>query len=581
MIRTLLRRLALFAGRRRAAEDLAERCDSTSSFAPPGIAARARRARGLTPGPRRFGNQLRLRERAATSGVHAMERTIKDVRYAARQLMRRPGWTLTVVVTLALGIGANTSIFALVNGLLFRPLPVHEPDRLVWVAIMEGQSGHVRAMSYPGYTELRDRATTLSGLAAVHGTYFSVGGQRAERVVGDLVSGNYFDLLGVRAALGRTFAPEEDATPGAQPVVVVSDRLWRDRFGADPRAIGATAVINGRPFTIIGVAPRGFAGVELGEAAELWVPLAMQAQAMPSEPPLLAATGAGWLRAVGRLREQASVAQADTELRGLTCRPRRPEPPTGATRPRDAHPERDRSRQPQRPRARRRARRDRSGAGAARGLLQCRERVDGAPRRPAQGIRGAACDWRDPCAPRRPAPRRIAAARARRGRVRCDRLVRLDRSHRPARRRPGGNRRCAARRRAGPGRDDRPRDPDHARLRPGARAGCHTLRSAAVDQGRRADGNGGRRSPAASRRARRRAGHGVTVPAHHGRTLSPEPVEGDRRRSRVRAARRGSALGRPALRDTRLPVRTSCAELVAGRLRCRASRRRRSPARCR
>ena len=171
-------------------------------------------------------------------GFTAIERTAKDTRHAVRQLVRRPGWTLTVLMTLALGLGANTSIFALVDAMLFRPAPGQRPEQLVWVAIMEGQSGHIRATSYPVYTDLRDRTTTMSGVLAYGGTSFSVGGERAERVYGNLASGNYFDVLGIPAAIGRTFSAEEDTVPGAHPVVVLSDRLWRRRFSADTHVVG-------------------------------------------------------------------------------------------------------------------------------------------------------------------------------------------------------------------------------------------------------------------------------------------------------------------------------------------------------
>ena len=221
-------------------------------------------------------------------------------------------------MTLALGLGANTSIFAVVDAMLFRPAPGHRPEQLVWVAIMEGQSGHIRATSYPGYTDLRDRTTTMSGVLAYGGTSFSVGGQRAERVYGNLASGNYFDVLGIPAAVGRTFSALDDTAPGAHPVVVLSDRLWRRRFNADANVVGTSAVINGRPFTIIGVAPVGFVGVELGENAELWMPMAMQRQAMPSGPDLLSDRGAGWLRVVGRLRDSVTVGHADVEMRTLS-----------------------------------------------------------------------------------------------------------------------------------------------------------------------------------------------------------------------------------------------------------------------
>jgi predicted permease len=314
------RRAALLVRRRRAADDLADEMRLHVE-----LRAAAHRRQGLDDGDaaraarRQFGNQLRLREESQDMwGFTAIERTVNDARYAVRQLIRRPGWTLTVLLTLALGLGANTSIFALVDAMLFRPAPGQRPEQLVWVSTMEGQSGHIRAMSYPGYADLRNRTTTMSGVLAYGGTSFSVGGERAERLYGNVASGNYFDVLGISAAIGRTFAAEEDTIPGAHPVAVVSNTLWRRRFNADPNVVGTSAVINGRPFTIIGVAPAGFVGVELGENAELWVPLAMQREAMPSVPDLLTDKGAGWLRVVGRLRDNATVEQADVEMRTLS-----------------------------------------------------------------------------------------------------------------------------------------------------------------------------------------------------------------------------------------------------------------------
>lgn len=320
MIGAFIRRLALLVRRRRAADDLAEEMRLHVD-----LRAAAHRRQGQDDrdadlnARRQFGNVLKLREESQDMwGFGAVERAAKDARHAARQLVRRPAWSLTVLMTLALGLGANTSIFALVNAMLFRPAPGQHPEQLVWVATMEGQSGHVRNMSYPGYTDLRDRGKTMSGLMAYGGTDFSVGGQRAERLYGNLVTGNYFEVLGMPAAIGRTFAADEDTIPGAHPVVVLGDRLWRGRFGADPHIGGTTAVINGRQFTVIGVAPAGFVGVELGENAELWVPMAMQSLAMPSDPGLLQDAGAGWLRVVGRLRDGTDAAQADAEMLALS-----------------------------------------------------------------------------------------------------------------------------------------------------------------------------------------------------------------------------------------------------------------------
>ena len=245
-----------------------------------------------------------------------LERLGGDLRYAARQLIRRPAWTLTVVSTLALGVGANTSIFTLVDTMLFKPAAWNETGRLVWISSVRGRSSGPGKMSYRDYLTYLDQATTLSGVLAYSGNGVAIGGTRAEYVNAGLVSSNYFDVLRVRIAIGRTFAPDEDAEPGAHPVVVLSDALWRQHFGADRTVINRSVAINGQPFTIIGVAPRGFTGIAYADNAErLWMPLAMQRVAMPTAPGLLTAGNARWLHVVGRLRDGETAAQVGSEMR--------------------------------------------------------------------------------------------------------------------------------------------------------------------------------------------------------------------------------------------------------------------------
>jgi putative ABC transport system permease protein len=218
-------------------------------------------------------------------GFSTLERPAADLRYVVRQLIGRPGWTLMVVSTLALGVGANASIFTLVDTMLFRPAPWNETGRLVWILSVNGRSSGPGHMSYPDYLTYRDHATTVSGVLAYSGNGVAIGGARAEYVNAGLVSGNYFDVLGIRVEIGRAFMPEEDVTPGAHPVLVLSDPLWRQHFGADPEVINRTVAINGHPFTIIAVAPRGFTGIAYADNAEqLWMPLAMQHVAMRANP---------------------------------------------------------------------------------------------------------------------------------------------------------------------------------------------------------------------------------------------------------------------------------------------------------
>jgi putative ABC transport system permease protein len=248
-------------------------------------------------------------------GFSELERVGGDLQYALRQVIRRPAWTLMVVSTLALGIGANTSIFTLVDAMLFRPARWNTGDQLVWIASLNVRSGRVGRISYPDYVAYRDRATTLSGVLAYGGSGMAIGGARPQRVLGGVVSGNYFDILGIRAEMGRTFAPDEDEL-GGRPVVVLSHALWKEHFEADPTVVNDVVAINGRPFTIIGVAPPGFTGVAYANDPEqLWVPLAMQDVAMPTSPGLLKAPNARWLRVAGRLNDGATLAQADAEVR--------------------------------------------------------------------------------------------------------------------------------------------------------------------------------------------------------------------------------------------------------------------------
>src|SRR5438132_6336967 len=164
-----------------------------------------------------------------------MESLIKDIRYGIRSLLKRPGFTIVAVITLALGIGANTTIFSVVNGLLLRPpAAVTRPDRLVDVYATEPRGSSFHSFSYPDYLYYRDQNKVFAGVVAYTAMPLSMNaGAQPERIFGLLVSGNYFDVLGTRPAQGRFFLSEEDQTPGAHPVAVVSYDLWRRRFGAD------------------------------------------------------------------------------------------------------------------------------------------------------------------------------------------------------------------------------------------------------------------------------------------------------------------------------------------------------------
>jgi predicted permease len=248
---------------------------------------------------------------------------LQDIRYAVRQLVKSPGFTLTAVVTLALGIGANTVVFSLVNALLLRPLPVERPGELVRVYTSEWSEHGVSdrrygTSSYPDYLDFRARARGLAGVVA-YGPASAVmqsGGATTSTVSGQLVSGNYFSVLGVRPALGRFFLPDEDAKPMASPVVVLGDRLWRQRFGADSGVVGSTVSINGRPFTVIGVAPARFASADFERTGNFFVAMAMQRAVVPEED-LLRTRGTRWLDMMARLAPGTTREQAEASLNAV------------------------------------------------------------------------------------------------------------------------------------------------------------------------------------------------------------------------------------------------------------------------
>jgi macrolide transport system ATP-binding/permease protein len=247
-----------------------------------------------------------------------MNSLLKDIRYALRNFVKRPGFTAIAVVTLALGIGANTAIFSLVNTVLLRPLPVSHPEQLVELYGTLHNGADYTIQSYLNYKDYRDRSDVFSGLIAYRFDPISVSHEgRNERVWGYLVSGNYFDVLGVQPFLGRYFTPEEDKTPSANPVAVISYGCWQKRFASDPSIVGKSLALNGHVFTVIGVAPNGFNGTEVAYAPELFVPMMMAHEIEP---------GSEWLESrdsdnifvVGRLKPDVSSAQAESKLKAIT-----------------------------------------------------------------------------------------------------------------------------------------------------------------------------------------------------------------------------------------------------------------------
>jgi putative ABC transport system permease protein len=277
---------------------------------------------------RAFGGVDQIEERCReVRGTKLIEDLWRDLEYAVRTFRRSPLFTLVAVLSLALGIGANTAIFSLITALLLRPLPVRQPDRLVAVGNPVRSSslseGTIRGdlFSYPMYRQIRDHNHVFSGVYASGRTgalRVRPAGAAAdfERVRGRLVSGNFFSVLGVQAVRGRTFAAEDDRAPGLSPVVVVSHDFWVHRLSGDPAVLGRVLTINHSPFTVIGVMPPGFSGDVVGLPTEIWIPVMMQQQANPGRA-FLDRWDENWLLLMGRLRPGASLAQARADVDGV------------------------------------------------------------------------------------------------------------------------------------------------------------------------------------------------------------------------------------------------------------------------
>ncbi len=260
-----------------------------------------------------------------------MDTLLQDLRYALRGLRNAPGFALVAVVTLALGIGVNSTIFSLVNAVLLRPLPVDRPGQLVDVYGHSANSDSHDSNSYPNYLDYRQQTQTLSGLMAYSNFFANLSIQgSSELVIGEIVSDNYFSVLGVRSAIGRTFAPEEFAAPGAGPVAVLSHPFWRGRFAGDPAAVGRTFRMNGVVYTVIGVAPEGFGGMVPATTSQMWIPTSMVEEVEPLGNNRVSGTSAGetrldrrgqhWLWLRGRMNPGVEVAQVRAEIEGIAAR---------------------------------------------------------------------------------------------------------------------------------------------------------------------------------------------------------------------------------------------------------------------
>jgi predicted permease len=263
---------------------------------------------------------------------------LQDVRFAARGLFKRPGFTLVAVASLALGIGANTTIFTMLNSVFLNPLPVAEPGRLA-VVYTEDQTNAAAGftqVSFPNYEDYRDENQVFDGLAAWGFPVQTsmIAEKDPEPVFTEIVSGNYFEVMGVGPALGRFFTPAEDVAEGGSPVVVMSHRFWSRRFGKDPTVLGRSLTLNGITYDVLGVAPEGFQGVNALFSPDLWAPFAMFRQILPAQfHDWFDSRRALFLNVGGRLKAGIGIEEAQAQMKTLASALEReyPEPNKGRT----------------------------------------------------------------------------------------------------------------------------------------------------------------------------------------------------------------------------------------------------------
>ena len=251
-----------------------------------------------------------------------MQTLLQEIRYGARMLLKSPGFTAIAVFTLALGMGANTAIFSLIDQALLRKLPVERPEELVVLRSPGPMRGNVNSdgdmfasFSFPMYKALREKNPVFSGLLARYSIPLSVSakGQTAERASGELVSGNYFEVLGVGPAMGRMFSLGDDQQLGGHPVAVLSHAFWVKRFAQSPAILNQQILVNGHSLTVVGVARAGFTGVQVGQSPDIFVPMAMKREMMPNTDGM-ADWNSYWLAVMGRLKPGMSREQAEAAI---------------------------------------------------------------------------------------------------------------------------------------------------------------------------------------------------------------------------------------------------------------------------
>ena len=259
-------------------------------------------------------------------GLPFLDALFEDLRFALRILRKSPGFTSVAVLTLALGIGANTAIFSLTDQVLLRDLPVPHPEQLVILRSPGPNHGHswsdvdqgAQSFSYPMYKDLRERATVFSGLLACRETTVNVSGHGGTQAAhADLVSGNFFETLEAQPALGRLLTPGDETAPGANSVAVLSYGYWSRQFGGDPSILNEPLTVNGVPLTVVGVARQGFYGVQIGSTPDLFIPVTMKAQMAPNMLQKLEDRTDHWLPVLGRLKPGTTVARAQAMLQPI------------------------------------------------------------------------------------------------------------------------------------------------------------------------------------------------------------------------------------------------------------------------
>ena len=241
-----------------------------------------------------------------------METLFKDVRFSLRMLLKNPGFTAVAVISLALGIGANTAIFSIINSFLLAPLPVTAPDRLVGIFTTDKKNPGPLPMSHFNFQDYRDKTDVFDGVLAYNFATVNLNRTTGEgrQLFALVVTGNYFDLLGVRPIKGRGFLPDEDKTPGTHPVAVLGYGCWQRDFGGDPGIVGQAVSINRHDFTVVGIAPEDFAGTDLGGAPDLWIPMMMHNEVQRDLAIFYDNRRGLAFNVIGRLKPEVSLAQA-------------------------------------------------------------------------------------------------------------------------------------------------------------------------------------------------------------------------------------------------------------------------------